>query len=255
MTPKVKGLTHTLAKTAKAATARGEDGDDGRSTRWSAHREARRAELVEAAVAAIDRLGPTASVEDIASAASVSKPVLYRYFSDKADLHAAVGAYGADLVLERLAPALVADGTLSERVDLACDSYLALLDEHPNVFLLLVQNRVGHTGGGHGVGDPLADGKLAIAAAIARVMGDTLRELGVDAGGAEPWAHGLVGLGLSTGEWWLTRRTMSRAAVSAYLSSFVWHALEGISRSYGVRLDAADGELRLVAPPETGAQP
>ena len=247
MTPKVKGLTHSLAKTAKAA-ARGEDGDDGRSTRWSAHREARRAELVEAAVAAIDRLGPTASVEDIAAAASVSKPVLYRYFSDKADLHAAVGAYGADLVLERLAPALVADGTLRERVDLACDSYLALLDEHPNVFLLLVQNRVG------GDQDPLADGKLAIAAAIARVMGDTLRSLGVDAGGAEPWAHGLVGLGLSTGEWWLTRRTMSRAAVSAYLSSFVWHALEGISRSYGVRLDAADGELRLVTPPETGAQ-
>jgi AcrR family transcriptional regulator len=248
MTPKVKGLTHTLAKTAKAAAARGEDGDDGRSTRWSAHREARRAELVEAAVAAIDRLGPTASVEDIATAASVSKPVLYRYFSDKADLHAAVGAYGADLVLERLAPALVADGTLRARVDLACDAYLALLDEHPNVFLLLVQNRVG------GDQDPLADGKLAIAAAIARVMGDTLRSLGVDAGGAEPWAHGLVGLGLSTGEWWLTRRTMSRAAVSAYLSSFVWHALEGISRSYGVRLDAADGELRLVTPPETGAQ-
>jgi AcrR family transcriptional regulator len=175
--------------------------------------------------------------------------VLYRYFSDKADLHAAVGAYGADLVLERLAPALVADGTLRERVDLACDSYLALLDEHPNVFLLLVQNRVGRD---H---DPLADGKLAIAAAIARVMGDTLRTLGVDAGGAEPWAHGLVGLGLSTGEWWLTRRTMSRASVSAYLSSFVWHALQGISQSYGVAIDSTSGELRLVKPPSEEEHP
>ena len=71
--------------------------------------------------------------------------------------------------------------------------------------------------------------------------------LGVDAGGAEPWAHGLVGLGLSTGEWWLTRRTMSRSAVATYLSSFVWHALEGISQSYGV---AVDGELRLIPRPE-----
>jgi hypothetical protein len=77
-------------------------------------------------------------------------------------------------------------------------------------------------------------------------MGDALRELGVDTGGAEPWAHGLVGLGLATGEWWLTRRTMSRSAVATYLSSFVWHALEGISQSYGV---AVDGELRLLAPP------
>ncbi len=249
MTPKVKGIKQTLAKTAKAAAARAEDGDDGRSTRWSAHREARRAELVESAVAAIDRYGPTAAVEDIASTAGVSKPVLYRYFSDKADLYAAVAAYAADLVMERLAPALVAEGTLRERVDLACDAYLALIEEHPNVFLLLVQNRV------VGDRDPLADGKLAIAAAITRVMGDTLRALNVDAGGAEPWAHGLVGLGLSTGEWWLTRRTMSRTAVSGYLSSFVWHALEGISHSYGVQVHDSDGELRLVAQPDEPGRP
>ena len=108
-----------------------------------------------------------------------------------------------------------------------------------------MQHRVG--GPQDKVGDPLADGKAAIAAAIARVMGDALRQLGVDSAGAEPWAHGLVGLGLSTGEWCLTRQTMSRSAVAGYLSSFVWHALEGISSSYGVSID---GELRLVSPKE-----
>ena len=251
MTRSVKGIeaarsaARTAAKTA--AKAAGKTGatssDDGRSTRWSAHREARRAELVEAAVAAIDQLGPLAGIEDIASAAGVSKPVLYRYFSDKADLHAAVGTWGAALVLERMMPALVADGTLRERVDLGCEAYLALIEEHAGVFLLLVQHRV--VGPRDKMGDPLADGKAAIAAAIARVMGDALRQLGVDSAGAEPWAHGLVGLGLSTGEWWLTRQTMSRSAVAGYLSSFVWHALEGISRSYGVTID---GELRLVSP-------
>lgn len=251
VTRSVKGIeaatsaARAAARTAARTAAKKAKGDDGRSTRWSAHREARRAELVEAAVAAIDRLGPLAGIEDIATAAGVSKPVLYRYFSDKADLHAAVGAWGADLVLERLTPALLADGTLRERVDLGCDAYLALIEEHPNVFLLLVRHRVGT--GDKEADDPLADGKAAIAAALARVMGDALRSLGVDSAGAEPWAHGLVGLGLSTGEWWLTRRTMSRTAVAGYLSSFVWHALEGISTSYGV---AVDGELRLVAPPE-----
>jgi AcrR family transcriptional regulator len=237
----VKGIRDTLAKAAGRDTA----DEDGRSTRWSAHREARRAELVEAAVAAIDKLGPQASVEDIAGAAGVSKPVLYRYFSDKADLLAAVGAYGADLVMAAMAPALVADRAMRERVDTACDAYLALLEEHPNVFLLLVRQRAGDDE----AGDPLADGKAAIAAAIARVMGDTLRGLGLDTGGAEPWAHGLVGLGMTTGEWWLTRQTMSRASVSTYLSSFVWHALQGISQSYGVAIDGTSGELRLVQPP------
>ena len=231
-------MTRTV-KTPLARAASKTGGDDGRSTRWSGHHETRRAELVEAMVAAIDELGATASIGDLAAAAGVSKPVLYRYFSDKADLHAAVGTWGAALVLERLTPSLVATGSLRDRVDQATDTYLATIEEHPNVFLLLVQHRV------DGDSDPLADGKAAIAAAIARVMGDALRELGVDAAGAEPWAHGLVGLGLSTGEWWLTRRTMSRAAVSGYLSAFVWHALEGISASYGVSVDT---ELRLVDP-------
>jgi len=244
MERRVKGIRDTLAKAAAAAGRDGGSDQDGRSTRWSAHREARRAELVEAAVAAIDRLGPQASVEEIARAADVSKPVLYRYFSDKADLLAAVGAYGADLVMAAMAPALVADGALRERVDAACDAYLALLEEHPNVFLLLVRHRAGDDA----TADPLADGKAAIAAAIAVVMSDALRDLGLDTGGAEPWAHGLVGLGLATGEWWLTRRTMSRASVSAYLSSFVWHAVEGISESYGVAIDDTSGELRLVRP-------
>ena len=77
------------------------------------------------------------------------------------------------------------------------------------------------------------------------MLGDALTELGVDAGGAEPWAHGLVGLGLSTGEWWLRRRTMSKAAVSRHLSQFVWHAFEGVAREHGVRVDR-EGRLRLV---------
>jgi penicillin-binding protein 1A len=38
---------------------------------------------------------------------------------------------------------------------------------------------------------------------------------------------------LTTGEWWLERRTMSRATVSRYLSAFVWHALEGATTAAG----------------------
>ena len=45
-----------------------------------------------------------------------------------------------------------------------------------------------------------------VAAAFARTLHDAPSELGVDASGAEPWAYGVLGLGLSTGEWWLRRR-------------------------------------------------
>ncbi|MFC5177675.1 TetR/AcrR family transcriptional regulator [Nocardioides taihuensis] len=206
-------------------------GDDGRSTRWDGHREERRAELVQAAVRAIDRHGPQAGIAEIAAEAGVSKPVLYRYFTDKDELHAAVGQWGAGEVLDRVLPALRADVPVRERVARGVDAYLGTLEEHPQVFLLLVRHRGA---------DPLAHGKATIAAAFSRILGDTLRGLDVDAGGAEPWAEGVVGVGLAVGEWWVERRTMSRAAVGDYLTAFLWHAFEGAAGELGVPLSALD---------------
>jgi AcrR family transcriptional regulator len=212
-------------------------GGDGRSTRWSEHRESRRAELVAAAVAAIDAHGPSASIAEIATSAAVSKPVLYRYFADKDDLYRAVGQWGAEQVMHAVVPTLVAEGTMREKVFAACDAYLALIAEHPQVFLLLIEHRTAD--------DPLADGKEQIATSLAKLMGDTLRHLGVDAAGAEPWAHGVVGLGLAVGEWWLRRDIMTREAASEYLAAFLWNAFSGFVADHGVGLDGA-GRLRLV---------
>jgi AcrR family transcriptional regulator len=210
---------------------------DGRSTRWSEHRETRRAELVAAAVTAIDAHGPAASIAEIAASAGVSKPVLYRYFSDKEDLYRAVGRWGADQVTQALVPALVEPGPMRDRVYRACGAYLTLIAEHPQVFLLLIEHR--------STDDPLADGKEQIATSLAKLIGDTLRHLGVDAAGAEPWAHGVVGMGLAVGEWWLRRDIMSREAASDYLAAFLWNAFRGFVADHGVGLDGA-GQLRLV---------
>lgn len=217
---------------------------DGRASRWEAHREARRAEFVNAAVRAIDTLGPGASVADIAAEAGVSKPVLYRYFTDKAELHAAVGMWGADEVLDRVVRAVLAPAPTRERVDAGVAAYLDTIAEHPQVYLLLVRQHTGEH-------DPLANGKQMIAATLTRLLGDAFRRLGVDAGGAEPWAHAVVGIGESVGQWWLERQTMSRAAVARYLSEFIWHALAGTTEEYGVPLASLDRPSPVVEPVET----
>ena len=219
------------------------DGGDGRSTRWDDHRESRRTELVAAAVAAIDEYGPAASIAQIAASAGVSKPVLYRYFTDKDDLYRAVGAWGAAQVLDRLVPVLLSEGLLRDKVYRGCTEYLSFLDEHPQVFLLLVEHR--------SAGDPLADGKEQIAGTIAKLMGDTLRRLGVDAAGAEPWAHGLIGMGLAVGEWHLRRDIMSREATAQYLASFIWNAFSGFAAEHGVQADGV-AELRVLDGPAPG---
>jgi AcrR family transcriptional regulator len=206
---------------------------DGRTTRWDQHRVERRAEFVQAAVRAIDTLGPDVSIADIAAEAGVSKPVLYRYFADKGELHTAVGTWGADLILERVVAAVLAPASARERVTAGVTAYLDTLAEHPQAFLLLS----GHHAGGD---DPLAHGKNVIAAKLARLLGDALRRLGGDAGAAEPWAHAVVGLGASVGQWWLERRTLSRAAVAGYLGDFIWHALSGTLAEQGVSLAELD---------------
>ncbi len=210
---------------------------DGRTTRWVDHREARRADLVDAAVAAIDRFGTTASIAQIAETAGVSRPVLYRYFADKDDLYRAVGQWGADRVLAALMDVLLDDAPIRDKVYRGADVYLEFLEEHPQVFLLLTEHRSA---------DPLGDGKEQIATAFARVFGDTLRGMGLDAGGAEAWAHGIVGLGLSVGEWWLRRNVMSRAAAADYLASFIWHAFNGFALDHGARIGDS-GRLELLS--------
>jgi AcrR family transcriptional regulator len=193
----------------------------------------RRAELVAAAVAAIDAHGPDVSMAQIAAAAGVSKPVLYRYFADKHELHAAVGQWGADEVLRRVVPAMLMEGPVRAKFAGAIDGYLSMIEEHHQLFVLLVRHRQG--------GDPLADGKVKIISIISRFLSETLRGLDLDASGSEVWAQGIVGSGLAVGEWWLETRTMTREEVGGYLSSFAWHSLEGTARELGMPLSVLDG--------------
>src|SRR3569833_940732 len=87
---------------------------DGRRTRRTEHRRARREELGAAAVEAGRRAGPDFAVDDVAREAHVSKTVIYRYFSDKDELIAAV--------LERISGAVLLPRLLGElAVDRAAD--------------------------------------------------------------------------------------------------------------------------------------
>src|SRR5690348_11070274 len=90
-----------LAKGAKALQR-----VDGRSARWAAHRAARRTELIDAAIKAVSRHGATVGMDQIAAVAKTSKPVIYRYFTDKDDLYRAITQRVVGQVLDTLATVL-----------------------------------------------------------------------------------------------------------------------------------------------------
>ncbi|ATE52567.1 TetR/AcrR family transcriptional regulator [Actinosynnema pretiosum] len=209
-------------------------GTDARRERWKGHREARRAEFVEATIRAVARHGADVGMDEIAGEAGVSKPVLYRHFADKADLYLAVGRRATELLMDRLGPAIEGDGSLRARITRIVDAYLSVIEEHPHLYRFVVRAAFAERPVEQ---DVVGEDKAMIATALTRLFGDFLRANGMDSGGAEPWAHALVGMVQNAGDWWLDRQSMSRASLGDYLSTIIWHALDGLLRSAGVVLD------------------
>ena len=184
-------------------------------------------------------------MDAVAAEAGVTKPVLYRYFADKAALVDALAEHGLFMIKERVIPAVLADGPAMARVRGGVGAYFAFVDENPELYRLIM--RQGNIEGG---GEPSAVTRLreSIATTLTAIYGDYLRAFGLDSGAAEPWGYGITGLVRSTAEWWLERRSMSRAYVTEYVSQLIWSALTGVLHEAGIQPDPnAAGAQRAAA--------
>lgn len=236
------------------ADAREERGPDARRERWRAHRESRREELVMAAIRAIERHGSDVGMDDIAAAAGVTKPVLYRHFADKDELYLAVAQHATQLLIEHLVPTITLDdGTPNERIRAMIDAYLTQIERNPRLYHFLVGHSFADRPLGGGLGgpaDPITANGTLVATRLAQLIGDHMRAYGLDSGSAEPWAFALVGAVQTAGAWWMRRQTMSRAALTEYLARIIWYSVDGVLRAGGVEVDP-DQPVRLPPLPAT----
>jgi len=217
-----------------AGTVKDGEAGDARRDRWSTHRAQRRREFVDAALRVLQAHGPELLMDAVAAEAGVTKPVLYRYFSDKAELVEALAERGSEILTERLLPAINAGTPALESVRDGVGAYFAVIDEHPNLYWLLARHVTIESGRLSG---PVQRNKESIASALTAVFSDYLWAFGLDSGGAEAWAYGVTGLVQSTGEWWLQRRSMSRAHVVDLVTQLIWAALSGMLRDAGITVD------------------
>ena len=190
----------------------------------AARRDARRLELLGAAIEVIRREGPGASMDQMAAAAGVTKPILYRHFGDRAGLVDAISAFSLSLLDATLDDVLRADVAPRELVASAIDAYLRFVESEPEVYRFLVQRAVPETGSAATIDDFVGQ----ISRRIAVVLGEGLRAGGSDSGPAEVWAYGMVGMVHVAGDWWLRRRSLPRARVCEYLTRLVCDGLPDI---------------------------
>ncbi|MEQ3551508.1 TetR/AcrR family transcriptional regulator [Pseudonocardia nematodicida] len=220
---------------------------DRRTDAREQRRAQRRAEMVAAAIEAVREHGPGVSVAQIAAAAGITKPVLYRHFADRADLQRAVGEQAAEMLMERVHPVLAAGAEPVEQVAAVIDAFLHGIEDEPELYRFVVANPAEPAPGA----EIVSDVRGRIGALLATLIGERVRAAGRDSGGAEVWAHGLVGMVQSAGEWWLERRTMSREALTGYLSALIWDGMAGVA-GVGAPTSGAT-PLRAVPDPAGGA--
>ena len=210
---------------------------DARRDRWRTHREARREEFIRAALRALAAHGPEFGMEHVAAEAGVTKPVLYRHFTDKADLFVALGKRGTEMLFERLIPALNNEEAPVPRIRKSLDAYFSTIEEHPNLYRLLLRRPFADRLRGPDGIDVVTEDKELIGNALSTLLGDYMRAFSMDSGAAEPWGHGIVGLVQNVSEWWLERQTMSRDSVVEYLTQLIWAAIDGVTRQHGIVID------------------
>jgi AcrR family transcriptional regulator len=191
-----------------------------------ARRAERRARLLDVADGVIRRDGPSTSINRIAAEAGIAKPVLYRHFGDKGGLYQALAERYVRELMATLREALKSHTEPRERLATTIDTYLRFVEENPEAYRFLMHRAAAEQPEAQAT---VADFIRQLAGEIAVVLGDVLRDAGLDSGGAVPWAHGLVGMVELAGDWWLRERGMSRTRLTAYLTDLVWKGFRGIS--------------------------
>jgi len=203
----------------------------GRREPTEEEREARRAVLLDAAVEAIRRHGPGVSMEDLARAAGVTKPILYRNFGHRDGLTTALATRFARGLEETLVAAMATGSPPRETLAKTIDAYLAFVERDPEVYRFLVRRLVVNeqTASDVSVGNFLRQ----VSNQVAVVLGEQLRAANADSGGAEALAHGLVGMVHAAGDWWLDRQTMPRATLVDYLVRLLTGGFAGLGLAPG----------------------
>jgi AcrR family transcriptional regulator len=162
---------------------------------------------------------------EMAAEAGVTKPILYRHFGAKDGLYHAVAERYATELLDQIRSALARDLLPRGLLVATLDAYLGFLERETQVHRFLVE-RV--------LPERPETGQAFLAGFRGQIAGElekTLRDR-ISPGGrgeaAGPWAHALVGMAESAGEWWVHQDRMSRKDLVEYLATLLWTGFEGI---------------------------
>jgi AcrR family transcriptional regulator len=183
----------------------------------------RRSQLIEVSRAIFAEKGVEgATVEEIAAAAKVSKPVIYEHFGGKEGLYAVVVDREMAALLTLITSSLTT-GRPRARAEQAAIAFLTYIETRSDGFQILVRDStVGAQSGSFAT--LISD----IASEVENIFVAEFAARGFDPKMAPMYSQMLVGMVALTGQWWLDTRWPSRDVVAAHLVNLAWNGLSSL---------------------------
>ena len=179
-----------------------------------------REQLLDAAERSIARLGPSASMEAIATEAAVTKPVLYQYVGNKEALVEAL----AERQMVRINTAIdrntrgLAQGPARVRGFLA--AFFDVVAANPALYQFLTAAWANETSPQRSL--TFADQS---ALPLATVLARQRTMMGADPAVATTWAYGIVGMLHYVTLWWLREPVLTLDGIVDHVTELLWPGL------------------------------
>ena len=167
----------------------------------------------------------SASIEEIARQAGVSKPIVYEHFGSKEGLHAAVVDRELDTLVARVIKP-ISEGAPRERFEGAVLAFLSYVKDEPEGFAVLTRD------------PPSAQARRG----LTRVIGDTAERVGdvfaasFKSAGFNPraapiYANALVGMVTQVGQWWAAGgHGVSIELVAKHVAALGWMGMRHLPK-------------------------
>lgn len=183
----------------------------------------RRRQLLEVALNVFAESGfhPT-SMNDIAEAAGVTKPVLYQHFASKRDLYLELLEVVGGRLRDEIGKAASEAAAPRQQVQRGFAAYFGFVADHTDAFLVLF-------GGGSRRDEEFAAHVRRVEDAIADAIASLIDVEGLTDVERRLLADGIVGLAEGTSRHWLREgRQGDPAEVAALVADLAWAGLRGV---------------------------
>ena len=170
------------------------------------------------------------SVEEIASRASVSKPVVYEHFGGKEGIYAVVVDREMQRLMDQIITALDDGSHPRELLEQAACALLDYIEGSTDGFRILVRDSPVASSSGT-FSSLLND----IASQVEHILGLHFAKQGYDRKLAALYAQALVGMVALTGQWWLEARKPKKDEVAAHLVNLAWNGLSAMEHKPRLR--------------------